>query len=76
VVCLIHRKDFIAAKIVSAPKRPHDYEDLKAVRPTQGELDFASSHIDRLESESLDPDCDFTECRSIVDSLRATTGGK
>ncbi len=69
----INRQDFIAAKVVSAPSRPQDYEDLLAVKPTAAELDFTDEHLDRLEQESLDPDQSFEDARAIVESLRGAS---
>jgi len=53
VRCL-SRLDLIASKVVSAPARPHDLEDLQDLRPSADEIAFVSQHIDRLESEDLD----------------------
>lgn len=69
----INRQDFIAAKVVSAPSRPQDFEDLLAVTPTAGELDFTDEHLDRLERESLDPGQSFEDARAIVESLRGAS---
>lgn len=69
-VFVLHRKDFIAAKIVSAPGRPQDLEDLRELKPTADELDFASENLDRLERESLDADASFDDSRSILEYLR------
>lgn len=69
-VWAIHRQDFIAAKVVSAPSRPQDLEDLRAVRPTSEELSFAEAHIDRVEREHLDPDASFEDARAILQALR------
>lgn len=69
-VWLLARRDFVAAKVVSAPARPQDFEDLLAVAPTAAELSFTEEHIDRLEREHLDPDCSFDDARAILQSLR------
>lgn len=66
----INRRDFIAAKVISAPRRPQDLEDLIAVKPTAEELDFTDEHLGRLERESLDPGQSFDDARAIVESLR------
>ncbi|MFG0304594.1 MAG: DUF6036 family nucleotidyltransferase [Phycisphaerales bacterium JB040] len=66
----IGRQDFIAAKVVSAPNRPQDLEDLIAIGPSTGELDFTADHLDRLECESLDPDQTFEDARAILESLQ------
>jgi len=72
-VWVLDRRDFIGVKVVSAPRRPQDLEDVRAVRPTEKELDFAEEHIDRLEQEHLDPDHSFEEARAIVRALRGGT---
>lgn len=69
-VWAIDRQDFIAAKVVSAPRRPQDLEDLRAVRPTPEELSFTAEHIDRIEREHLDPDASFEDARAILQALR------
>lgn len=69
-IWLLSREDFVAAKVVSAPGRPQDFEDLLAVAPTAAELSFTEEHIDRLECEHLDPDHSFDDARTIVQSLR------
>jgi hypothetical protein len=47
------RVDLIACKIVSAPRRPQDLEDLRDLAPTAAELEAAQRHLERLERESL-----------------------
>jgi hypothetical protein len=69
-IWVLDRRDFIGGKVVSAPRRPQDLQDLRAVRPTTEELDFTDEHLDRLEREHLDPDCSFEEARAIVRALR------
>jgi len=66
----LHRVDFVAAKLISAPGRPHDLEDLRAIEPSAEELDLAEEHINRLEREHLDPDHSFDDCREILAALR------
>lgn len=68
-VRIVSRKDLIASKIVSAIIRQYDYEDLRSIKPTLQELDFASDHLDRLEAEDLDAKCYDNE-RAILESLR------
>lgn len=72
-VWLLARRDFIAAKVVSAPSRPQDLEDLQAVKPTNEELEFTAEHINRLEREHLDPDVSFEDARVVLESLRDNT---
>jgi hypothetical protein len=69
-VWLLHRQDFVATKVVSAPGRPHDIEDLEALSPSEAELGWAEENIDRLEREHLDPDYSFDDCREILRALR------
>lgn len=69
VVC-ISRRDLIAAKVVSALRRPQDFDDLLAMAPTTAELDFAWENLDRLEAEHLDGD-GFEGSRAVVKRLRA-----
>ena len=69
-VWLLDRRDFIAAKVVSAPKRPQDFEDLLAIGPSEEELAFTEGNIDRLERESPDPDQSFEDARAILGALR------
>jgi hypothetical protein len=66
----LSRSDFVAAKVVSAPTRPQDIEDLRAVKPTESELDSAEANIDRLQREHLDPDQSFVDSRTILTELR------
>lgn len=65
------RLDLIAAKVVSAPSRPQEIEDLHDLQPTAIEIEFVFKHLDRLERESLDG-ATFDEQRDILRSL----GGK
>ncbi len=66
----LSRLDLVASKVMSSPKRPHDVEDLRAMRPSGEELDFAESNIDRLESEHLDG-AEFADQRAVVRALRS-----
>lgn len=68
ILCL-SRFDLIASKILGAAARPHDLEDLRQMRPTLDELNSASEHFDRLESEDLDRKSYDTQ-RKIIDYLR------
>jgi hypothetical protein len=62
------RVDLIAAKIMSAPKRPQDRDDLMAMGPTEAEIDEAERNLQRVESESEQGGCDPQ--RHIVRWLR------
>ncbi|MEQ9617420.1 MAG: hypothetical protein RLN60_05235 [Phycisphaerales bacterium] len=66
------RRDLIACKVVAAPKRPQDLEDLNDMAPTAEELDFVEAHLHRLESESLDRER-YDDRRAILDTLRGAT---
>jgi len=65
------RGDLIAAKIMGAPKRPADLEDLQYMKPTRDELAKVREHIERLASESLDNET-FEDQLGIVELLEAT----
>ena len=71
VVCTLSRIDLIASKIVSAPGRPQDVQDLLTMRPTDVELDFAERNLDRLENESLDGRT-YEDERAVAQSLKGT----
>jgi hypothetical protein len=65
----LSRRDLIAAKVVSSPRRPHDVQDLRDMRPTSEELDFAAENLDRLAAEHLDR-YEFEDERATLESLR------
>lgn len=65
----VSRKDWIAAKLVSSPKRPQDIEDIGKLKPTAEELNFAEDNLDRLSSEHLDG-YDYTPQRAILQAIR------
>jgi hypothetical protein len=66
----ISRFDLIAAKLMGAPSRPHDLEDLRDMQPTGPELDASEAHFDRLQREHLD-NHEFFEQREIIKFLRS-----
>lgn len=68
-VLRLSRIDLVATKVIGAPVRPQDLEDLRVIRPTSTELEFIDSHLDRLESEHLDGRS-FDAERAIVQALR------
>lgn len=68
-VLRIGRFDLIAAKVMGAPGRPQDLEDLFDLRPTSDEIRLLDEHLDRLEAEDLDRRT-FDHQRRIVDALR------
>lgn len=61
------RKDLVASKIMG--QRPHDLEDLKALKPTAEELDHAEKNLDRVEAEDLDR-TEFPKARAFIADLR------
>lgn len=67
----VSRKDWIAAKLVSSPKRSWDIADIRELKPTPEELNFAEEHLDRLAAEDLDGH-DYTAQRAILASIRST----
>ncbi len=68
-VLRVSRVDLIAAKIIGSPKRPQDLEDLRDLRPSRAELEFAEQNIDRLEAEHLDGK-KFDDERAVFSVLR------
>ncbi|MGH7132406.1 MAG: hypothetical protein ACREJO_10725 [Phycisphaerales bacterium] len=68
-VVRLSRWDLIAAKVVSSPQRPQDFQDLRQMRPTAEELLRVDEHLDRLEAEHTGGET-FDEQRVIVDALR------
>lgn len=67
----VSRKDWIAAKLVSSPNRPHDIADIRELNPTAEELNFAEEHLDRLTAEHLDG-YDYAPQQAILESIRST----
>lgn len=64
------RKDWISAKLVSSPKRPQDIADIRELKPTPEELNFAEEHLDRLAAEHAD-NYDYAPQRTILASIRS-----
>ena len=56
--------EVLAMKLMGAPVRPQDLEDIIAMRPTADDIAFLHGHLDRLDAESL--------TREIHDGPRAT----
>ncbi len=67
-VVRLSRLDLIATKVMGAPKRPQDLEDLRHMKPTAAELEFVSANVDRLEAENLDG-ATFESERAILTDL-------
>jgi len=64
----IARVDLLAAKLISAPKRPQDLLDIQEIAPTREEIAFLHEHLDRLESEHLGGET-FERQRQILDAI-------
>jgi hypothetical protein len=62
----------ITAKVMGAPQRPHDLEDLRDMTPTGAELDDVEVHLERLKAESLD-NASFEAQFAVVKALREQT---
>ncbi len=67
-ILAISRRDLVAMKVIGAPKRPQDLEDLVVIKPTAEEIDFVRRHLDRLESESLARDT-YDAARTVLHRL-------
>jgi hypothetical protein len=72
-VHVISRIDLMAMKLVGAPVRPQDLEDLRAMKPTREDTELLREHLDRLEAESLDPES-FESPRAILRILESDRG--
>jgi len=64
-VMTLSRQDLITAKVMGAPKRMQDRQDLDALRPSQEDLTFVDQHLRQVEIETepghCDPQKDFVE---------------
>lgn len=69
-VVRLSRWDLIAAKVISAPRRPQDFQDLRDLQPTADELDRVIEHLDRLMAEHAGGEA-FDDQRTIVETLRS-----
>ncbi|QDU70385.1 hypothetical protein [Mucisphaera calidilacus] len=67
-VLAIGRRDLMAMKLMGAPVRPQDLEDIIAMRPTAGDIAFLREHLDRLDAESLTRETHDAP-RAILDDL-------
>ncbi len=63
------RFDLMASKIIAAPQRPHDLEDLIHLKPTREELQELAAHVRRLAAEDLDRRS-FKDQLDIIEHLR------
>jgi len=68
-VAVISRCDLLALKLMGVDQRPHDLEDLEAMKPSPAECDFLLAHLDRIECESLDRRS-YEPQRSVLEELR------
>ena len=67
-VLAIGRRDLLAMKLMGAPVRPQDLEDIIAMRPTADDIAFLHEHLDRLDAESLTRETHDAP-RAILDDL-------
>jgi hypothetical protein len=58
----------MAMKLMGAPVRPQDLEDIIAMRPTADDIAFLHEHLDRLDAESLTRE-PHDAPRAILDDL-------
>jgi hypothetical protein len=63
------RADLIASKVMGAPIRPQDFDDLGVMSPTNSELNAVLHNLDRLEAEDLNG-TSFDRQRAIIIALR------
>lgn len=68
-VVVVGRRDLMALKLMGSRQRPHDLEDLEAMRPTEDEIVFLLNYLDQAESESLDRDS-YELQREILQDMR------
>jgi hypothetical protein len=68
-VLRLARFDLMASKIIAAPQRPHDLEDLIHLRPNREELQELAAHVRRLAAEDLDRRS-FKDQLDIIEYLR------
>ena len=58
----------MAMKLMGAPVRPQDLEDIIAMRPTADDIAFLHEYLDRLDAESLTRETHDAP-RAILDDL-------
>jgi hypothetical protein len=68
-VMALSRQDLIAAKVMGAPQRGWDRDDLQIMRPTPEELRFVEAHLDRMDRETEPGHCDPQ--RTMLNWLRS-----
>lgn len=73
-VLRIGRRDLLAAKLVSSPKRPQDLLDIREIAPTPEEIAFLHEHLDRLASEHLGGET-FERQRQILSAIAQSADG-
>ena len=67
-VLAIGRRDLMTMKLMGAPVRPQDLEDIIAMRPTAEDIAILHEHLDRLDAESLTRETHDAP-RAILDDL-------
>lgn len=72
-VLAISRRDLMAMKLIGAPVRPQDLEDIICMRPTAEDIKFLHEHLDRLDAESLERETHDAP-RTILDELEPCDG--
>lgn len=66
----LSRIDLIASKVMGAPRRPVDLNDLIDINPCADELIAVREHLDRLVAEDLDS-ASFEQQAAILEFLRS-----
>lgn len=74
-VLAIGRRDLMAMKLMGAPVRPQDLEDIIAMRPTAEDIAFLHKHLDRLDAESLIRET-HDASRAILNDLEPCDGSR
>lgn len=74
-VVRVSRRDLLASKLVSSPRRPQDLLDIRAIAPTREEIAFMLEHLDRLEAEHLGGET-FERQRLILGAIAQSSRGE
>ena len=70
-VMIVGRRDLLALKLMGAPQRPQDLDDLEEMKPTKAELDFLRDYLDQQEAESVAREI-YDLQRALLDDLRGS----
>ena len=70
-VMIVGRRDLLALKLMGAPQRPQDLDDLEEMKPTTAELVFLSEYLDQQEAESVARET-YDSQRALLDDLRGS----